>query len=137
MMQYQWVSEGGRGTAVIPPGRPSARRPVTRSNPHQVRVARQGCIEIPALVVFTSSAGATGRRPQPIRVVRASVEGDQIFRVVELCTGLLEFAFVHLKRGIERGVLLDVFEEIRIDAGGLVERFVALLERFCAQWFVG
>jgi hypothetical protein len=77
------------------------------------------------------------RLSEPIGVVHIPLEGDEIFRVVELRPGLLEFTFVRLKRRIGRGVQLDPFDKTRIDPGALIERFVALFERFCAQWFVG
>jgi hypothetical protein len=84
-----------------------------------------------------SRAGPKCRLSSAIGVVHIPGEGDEIFRVVELRPGLFEFTFVHLKRGIERRVLLDRFYKPRIDAGTLIERFVALFEGFCAQWFVG
>ncbi len=63
----------------------------------------------------------------PVGVIDAAIEGDEILWVVEGSSELLEFTIVYLKSGIQRRVILDILDIIRIEPGALIEGFVALL----------
>jgi hypothetical protein len=110
-------------------------RPPIRRLPVRHVSSRKRCVEIPA-VVFASVADTRWWFIAPIGVIDATVEGDEILWVVELSSDLLEFPLVGLKSGIQRWVILDSFQLIRIDPRCLVERFVALLESLGSQWLV-
>jgi hypothetical protein len=113
------------------------RRCVRRSRRIGSLVACQRCIELPSGLVAASGAGDPRRLAQAVGIVDPSLEADQNLRVVEFDPGFFQFTFVRLKPGIEGGILLDLLDEIGIDPGVVVERFVALLENLGAQRFVG
>src|ERR1700676_4819738 len=97
---------------------------------------RQRCVEVPPLVIAGARPTAAGRLTQTVGVVDSPVQGDERLGIVEFRSRLLEFALVRLKGGIERRVLLDVFEEVRVKPRLLAQRLVALLVGLRAQGLV-
>ncbi|HEY1829351.1 MAG TPA: hypothetical protein VGG38_03810 [Acidimicrobiales bacterium] len=97
---------------------------------------REGFIEVPALLLVDLERRRMLRLIEAVRIVDATVQACQRFRIVELDPSFLKFSLVDLQGGFERWIAFDLFYEVRIDPRLFIESLVALLECLSPQLIV-